>query len=230
MHLRRVRFCLIKIPLFLTIIVTMISLQNLSYHYGPAKRIAFPDWEVAQGKHCLILGGSGSGKTTLLHILAGLRKQTDGTVKVAGESLAALKGHRMDVFRGKNIGLIFQQPHLLGALTVQDNLLLAQYMAELPQDKQRIAQVLEALHLADRQQARVYELSQGEAQRIAIARAMLNKPKVVLADEPTASLDDENSNKVLDILEEQAALHNATLIIATHDKRVKDRISHQLKL
>lgn len=212
------------------IIASMISLQNLSFHYGPQKRITFPDWEVMQGKHCLILGGSGCGKTTLLHILAGLRRHSEGTVTVAGEPLAALKGHQMDVFRGKNIGLIFQKPHLLGALTVQDNLLLAQYMAELPQDKQRIAEVLEALKLAERQQARVYELSQGEAQRIAIARAVLNKPKVVLADEPTASLDDDNSTKVLDILEEQAAMHGATLIIATHDKRVKDRFTHQLKL
>ncbi len=208
----------------------MISLQNLRYAYGPTKKIQFPDWEVEQGNHSLILGGSGCGKTTLLHILAGLRISTEGVVKVGGELLAQKTGHQLDVFRGKNIGLIFQKPHLLAVLTVEDNLLLAQYMAELPQDKKRIAEVLDALQLGDRRHAKVFELSQGEAQRIAIARAVLNKPKVMLADEPTASLDDSNSQKVLDILEEQARQHSATLVIATHDQRVKDRFPQQLKL
>lgn len=208
----------------------MISLQQLSYSYGPAKAISFPDWELAQGDHSLILGGSGCGKTTLLHILAGLLRGTRGLAKVAGTDLSLLNGHQMDIFRGKHIGLIFQRPHLLSALTVEDNLLLAQYMAELPQDKKRISEVLGALQLGDRLHARVYELSQGEAQRIAIARAVLNKPRVLLADEPTASLDDSNSEKVLDILTEQARLHNATLVIATHDQRVKGRFPQQLIL
>jgi ABC-type lipoprotein export system ATPase subunit len=208
----------------------MISVQSVIYTYGPDKRLAFPDWEVVQGKHSLILGGSGCGKTTLLHLLAGLRTPTAGIVKAADQVLSELGGHRMDVFRGKHIGLIFQKPHLLSVLTVEDNLLLAQYMAELPQDKKRIRDVLDVLNLSDRRNAKVYELSQGEAQRIAIARAVLNKPKVILADEPTASLDDDNSEKVLNILEEQANMYNATLVIATHDQRVKSRFPHQLKL
>jgi ABC-type lipoprotein export system ATPase subunit len=208
----------------------MISVQSVIYTYGPAKDLIFPDWEVEQGKHSLILGGSGCGKTTLLHLLAGLRTPTAGIVKVADQVFSDLRGHRMDIFRGKNIGLVFQKPHLLSVLTVEDNLLLAQYMAELPQDKKRIRDVLEVLNLSDRRSAKVYELSQGEAQRIAIARAVLNKPKVILADEPTASLDDDNSEKVLNILEEQANLYNATLVIATHDQRVKNRFPHQLKL
>ncbi|WOK06954.1 ATP-binding cassette domain-containing protein [Imperialibacter roseus] len=208
----------------------MISVQSVIYTYGPDKHLAFPDWEVEQGKHSLILGGSGCGKTTLLHLLAGLRTPTGGIVKTAGQVLSELGGHRMDVFRGKHIGLIFQKPHLLSVLTVEDNLLLAQYMAELPQNKKRIRDVLDVLNLSDRRNAKVYELSQGEAQRIAIARAVLNKPKVILADEPTASLDDDNSEKVLNILEEQANVYNATLVIATHDQRVKSRFPHQLKL
>ncbi|WP_416867128.1 MAG: ABC transporter ATP-binding protein [Imperialibacter sp.] len=208
----------------------MISVQSVIYTYGPDKRLAFPDWEVEQGKHSLILGGSGCGKTTLLHLLAGLRTPTGGIVKAADQVLSEFGGHRMDVFRGKHIGLIFQKPHLLSVLTVEDNLLLAQYMAELPQDKKRIRDVLDVLNLSDRRNAKVYELSQGEAQRIAIARAVLNKPQVILADEPTASLDDDNSEKVLNILEEQANVYNATLVIATHDQRVKSRFPHQLKL
>lgn len=208
----------------------MIGVKNLTYSYDSSKHITFPPWEVARGEHSLILGGSGSGKTTLLHLLAGLLNASSGEVKVADADLALMRGHRMDVFRGKNIGLIFQRPHLISALTVEDNLLLAQYMAELPQDKNRIKEALEAMKLADRLHARVYELSQGEAQRISIARAVLNKPKVLLADEPTASLDDLNSEKVLDILTQQARQYNATLIIATHDQRVKNRFPHHLKL
>ncbi len=208
----------------------MISVKSLTYSYDSARGITFPAWEVAQGEHNLILGGSGSGKTTLLHILAGLLRPTSGEIKVADADLALMKGHRIDVFRGKNIGLIFQRPHLISALTVEDNLLLAQYMAELPQDKRRIREALAALQLADRLHARVYELSQGEAQRISIARAVLNKPKVLLADEPTASLDDLNCKNVLDILTEQARAYNATLIIATHDQRVKNQFPHHLKL
>lgn len=208
----------------------MIKLSNLKFSYGPAKTIAFPDWEAGQGSHSLILGGSGCGKTTLLHIMAGLKAVDTGTVVVAGQDLKQLKGHRLDVFRGGNIGLVFQKPHLLPVLTVGDNLLLAQYMAELKQDKSRIGEVLEALGLGDRWSAKMHELSQGEAQRVAIARAVLNKPQVVLADEPTASLDDANCDRVLDILEKQATLYNATLVIATHDQRVKERFANQLKL
>jgi len=208
----------------------MVSLSQLTYTYGNSKTISFPNWQVAQGQHSLILGGSGCGKTTLLHILAGLLRFENGDVTVAEMPLKTLKGHQLDVFRGKNLGLIFQKPHLLSALTVEDNLLMAQYMAELPQSRQRIKEVLEALQLSDRLRARVFELSQGEAQRIAIARAVLNKPKVLLADEPTASLDDDNCQRVLDILIEQATTHNATLVIATHDQRVKDRFPIQLKL
>lgn len=190
----------------------------------------YPDWEVAQGDHSLILGGSGCGKTTLLHLLAGLLRSQQGELVVAGTSLPSLGGAKLDSFRGKNIGLIFQKPHLINTLSVKDNLKLAQYLAHLPQDANRIEQVLSALDISGKANAKVYELSQGQQQRVAIARAVLNKPKVVMADEPTASLDDKNAFGVLDILEQQASDNQASLIIATHDQRIKDRIKTQLTL
>jgi putative ABC transport system ATP-binding protein len=208
----------------------MVRIKGLSYQYTGAQPVQYPDWEVAQGDHSLILGDSGCGKTTLLHLLAGLLKSQQGELMVAGTSLPQLGGAKLDSFRGKNIGLIFQKPHLINTLSVKDNLKLAQYLAQLPQDQYRIHQVLSALDIAGKANAKVYELSQGQQQRVAIARAVLNKPKVVMADEPTASLDDKNAFSVLDILEQQASDNQASLIIATHDQRIKDRIKTQLTL
>ncbi len=208
----------------------MVRIKGLSYQYTGAQPVQYPDWEVAEGDHSLILGGSGCGKTTLLHLLAGLLKSQRGELLVAGTSLPQLGGAKLDSFRGKNIGLIFQKPHLINTLSVKDNLKLAQYLAHLPQDQSRINQVLSALDISGKANAKVYELSQGQQQRVAIARAVLNKPKVVMADEPTASLDDKNAFGVLDILEQQASDNQASLIIATHDQRIKDRIKTQLTL
>jgi putative ABC transport system ATP-binding protein len=208
----------------------MIHIENLSVAYGPAKIIHFPEWRLAQGAQSLILGRSGSGKTTLLHVLSALLKPTGGQALVAGTNLAALSGRAADQFRGRNLGLIFQQPHLLDALSVADNLRSAQYFAGLPQDRQRIDAVLGELNLSDKKRHKPYELSQGEQQRAAIARAMLNQPKVILADEPTSALDDDNCEAVINLLLDQAQKHGATLIIATHDQRLKDRIAERLDL
>lgn len=208
----------------------MVEIRDLVYRYDHQTSIQYPNWKVQSGEHALILGGSGSGKTTLLHLLAGLLKTQEGEISIGGESMHTLSGQKLDAFRGKNIGLIFQQPHLLKSLNVQDNLRLAQYTAGLSQDIQRIKSVLEDLNLGEKLKSKVYELSQGQQQRVAIARAVLNKPLVIMADEPTASLDDENADAVLDMLEKQATSNKASLIIATHDSRVKAKISKTLEL
>jgi putative ABC transport system ATP-binding protein len=206
----------------------MISLQQVSFQYTPeSETLQFRDWAVAQGEHALILGSSGSGKTTLLHLLAGLLRPKSGQLKVGNEDLARLSGTKLDKYRGKNIGLVFQKPHLITALSLEQNLLMAQYLAGLKQDKKRVQEVSDALGLSHRRKALVHTLSQGEAQRASIARAVLNNPLVILADEPTSSLDDENCGRVLDILQQQAKSYHATLVIATHDQRVKDVISEQ---
>ena len=209
---------------------TMFQLTNLSHTYSSQQPILFPDWHARQGEKWLLTGASGTGKTTLLHILAGLRKPTAGQVTIAGTNLYELSGNQTDLFRGQNIGLVLQKAHLLSVLSVEDNLLLAQYMAGLAQDKNRIAQVLELLELGHKSKAMPHQLSQGQAQRVSIARAVLNQPKLLLADEPTSSLDDENCLKVLTLLESQAAACGATLVIATHDARIKARISNHLHL
>lgn len=205
----------------------MIEITALSVTFSDGKTLRFPDWYLPQGQSCLLIGNSGSGKTTLLHLLGGLRQPSTGTIKIANTDLAPLPKAQADRFRGRYIGLVFQQPHLIASLTVQQNLAAAQYFAGLPSNLERITEVLHQLHLSHRANAFPYQLSQGEQQRAAIARAMLNQPKVILADEPTSSLDDDNAHAVAQLLLEQAARYQATLVIATHDGRLKKLIPQQ---
>lgn len=216
---------------FFTILADMIQLENVAFQYSPQSALLqFPDWTVSAGKHAVLLGASGSGKTTLLHLLAGLLRPTQGKIVIGSQDIARLRGSALDRFRGQKLGLVFQQPHLLNSLTLEQNLLLAQYLAGIKQDRKVIRETLASLSLDHRRTARVTTLSQGEAQRAAIARAVLNKPVTILADEPTSSLDDPNCERVLELLQNQASAHGATLLIVTHDQRVKDHISQQLTL
>lgn len=208
----------------------MILIDNLNFGYSEQQILAIPRMEVKESEHLLILGNSGSGKTTLLHILGGLLSPKEGKVIIGETDLYGLSGSQRDKYRGQNIGLVFQKAHLISALSVQDNLLLAQYLSGAAQDKGRIHEVLTELNLGDKMTKRVRQLSQGEQQRVTIARALLNRPRVILADEPTASLDDDNAAVVLNMLKAQAEKYQASLIIATHDQRVKDQFDLQLNL
>lgn len=208
----------------------MISTRSVTHNYTPGYSLKFADWNIKQAGHWVILGASGSGKTTLLHILTGLLKPTSGSVIINDTAVYELSDARLDRFRGQHIGVVFQQPHLIKSLKVDENLQIAQYLAGLKQDDARINEVLENLNLADKKKQYPNQLSQGQLQRVAIARAVVNKPQLILADEPTSSLDDKNTADVLNLLQTQAAECGATLIIATHDKRVKDRIPNQYEL
>ena len=208
----------------------MISVRGLAHRYGGQEALRLADWRVAQGDRWLILGPSGCGKTTLLHVLAGLVRPSEGQVEVAGESLLRLEGARLDRWRATTVGIVLQALHLVKHLSVRDNLRLAQYLAKTPQDDARIDDTLGALGVGAKSARRPSELSQGEQQRVAIARAVVNRPKLVLADEPTANLDDASAATVVDLLAEQAARHGATLVVATHDARVKGKFRERLEL
>jgi len=208
----------------------MIAIENLQVRYNLQTALSFPDWALPQGEKCLLLGNSGSGKTTLLHVLAGLLTPYGGKVHIAGQELFALSKVKRDRFRGQNIGLVFQRPHLVAALSVADNLRMAQYFANLPQSGSRVNEVLNDLGIAEKQNSGIHELSQGQQQRASIARALLNKPKLILADEPTSSLDDRNCEAVAKLLLEQSAKYRATLVISTHDQRLKSIIPNQFNL
>ena len=208
----------------------MISIKGVSYRYPSGKKIAFPDFQMEKGSHFLLLGESGSGKTTLLHLLGGLLKSQGGSITVEGNEITAMTETQLDHFRGKHTGFVFQKNHLIPSLTVKRNLLLAPWLADLKQDEQRVARVLEHLGLSEYKNTTVTELSQGQAQRVAIARAVLNNPAVIFADEPTSSLDDRNCARVADLLLEVASEGDSTLIIATHDQRLKSRVNQHIIL
>jgi putative ABC transport system ATP-binding protein len=208
----------------------MFSFKNLSHQYSPVKSISFKDWQTLQGEQWLMTGISGSGKTTLLQIISGLLEPSAGEITISGTELYKLSGAKRDTFRGQAIGLVLQKPHLIDTLSVIENLLLTQYLAGLKQDKNRIREVLQALQLSDKEKSMPHTLSQGEAQRVSIARAVLNKPKLLLADEPTASLDDINAEKVVQLLKTQAQECNATLVVSTHDNRVKPQFEKLYQL
>ena len=208
----------------------MLSLRELRHDDGGKGALSLRAWDAGRGERWLILGASGCGKSTLLHIIAGLLQPSAGTVVVDGQDFSALKPAALDRLRARRIGIVLQKLHLMRTLSVLENVLLPQYLAGLPQDRARAMQLLGGLGLADKAAAKPRALSQGQAQRVAIARALVNRPALLLADEPTTSLDDAACDRVLDTLFAQADAVGATLLIATHDQRVKRRVGQVLEL
>lgn len=208
----------------------MLETKNIKYAYKGQPQLQFPDITCQQGEQWLLLGQSGCGKTTLLHLLGGLMPPQEGEIKINNTSIGSLSQSALDQFRGKNIGIIFQQSHFVKAITVEENLALAQNLAGVSINKRRIHSILEQLNLGHKLDAKPNNLSQGEQQRVAIARAIINQPSVILADEPTSALDDKNCTEVVKLLEQQAKESNAALLIVTHDTRLKALIPNQIEL
>lgn len=210
--------------------MTAIRIKSLQLSFNTKSQLTFPDWSVEKQSEALILGPSGSGKTTLLHLLSGLASPTNGEIEVNGSKLHEMTGSELDKFRKKQVGIVFQQPHLIKSLSVIENLQLARHLGDLPQDNKWIEEIIEQLDLGEIKDRNVKKISQGQAQRVAIARSIMNRPTILFGDEPTASLDDENCEKVISLLKQEAKLCGATLVIATHDQRVKKEFDHQLVL
>ncbi|MBL8511640.1 MAG: ABC transporter ATP-binding protein [Betaproteobacteria bacterium] len=208
----------------------MVELRGLSAGYGSRVVLSHDALHIGPGEHTLLLGPSGCGKTTLLNILAGLAEPLSGEVWIDGTLMSALSESQRDRFRGQKIGLIMQRLHLINALNIQDNLRLTQRLVGHSADPVRIHEVLTALGLADKGRCYPATLSQGEAQRVAVARAVMNRPSLILADEPTAALDDANCGAAIRLLFEQAERHGATLVVATHDARIKPHFARWVQM
>jgi putative ABC transport system ATP-binding protein len=183
-----------------------------------------PDLRLRSGRAVALTGVSGSGKTTALLALAGIRAPESGRIWLEASELWTLPRAHRDRLRGQRIGLVFQSFHLVDAVSVEDNLRLAATCAGLRPDRDRIRMLLEWLDIATLRRRRADRLSQGQMQRVAVARALVNKPALILADEPTSALDDGNAKALLDLLRHAASEHNAALLVATHDRRVLDAV------
>lgn len=199
----------------------MIQTRQLRYQYPGGPLLSFNDVNAPQGATLLLRGASGAGKSTWLALAAGLLAATSGEITVAGQALAGLGRAQRDRWRGLNLGFLPQKLHLSEALTVRENLALAYFAIGVPQDAAAIARALDALGVGELAPRKPSQLSGGQAQRVALARAVLMKPRVILADEPTASLDDQAAAAALKLLEQSAFDCDATLVIATHDARVR---------
>ncbi|WP_460838598.1 ABC transporter ATP-binding protein [Noviherbaspirillum agri] len=200
----------------------MLQISDLRYRYPSATspQLSVQAFSLAKGQHAIILGPSGCGKSTLLHLLAGILTPQQGTLIVAGTDVASLSARAADAWRGKTVGFLPQRLALVPSLSVRENLLLSAYANGGHADVARADALLEALGLSDEAGRKPHQLSQGQQQRVAIARALSNHPMLLLADEPTANLDDSACAAAINLLASQASASGASLVIATHDARV----------
>ena len=208
----------------------MVKINGLTYNYSSEVQLTFPDFSLSKGEQALILGQSGCGKTTLLHLLSGLLKPNSGDVGVENENISKMSGAVLDKFRGANIGIVFQTPHFIEALTVKENLMLTQSLAGKSKDVGKVKNLLVDLGIESKLNSKLNALSVGERQRVSIARALVNSPALILADEPTSALDDKNCDAVLKLVREQAKKYNSTLLIVTHDNRLKNQFDKRIEL
>ena len=208
----------------------MLKSNSIQFTYDGEKKFKFPDLNINSGESLLVLGESGVGKTTFIQLLAGLLKPSSGSLELNSINYSNLSSKKMDEFRGKNIGMIFQSPHFVRNISIIENLLLSLHLSNQKLDKEYAENILSQIGLAEKMNSLPDELSQGEQQRAAIALAVIKNPDLILADEPTSSLDDTNCQKIISLLKEQSASKNAKLIIITHDNRLKSQFKKSIIL
>ena len=209
--------------------MTLVETKNLSFRYSTKEQeFTFPDIQLSKGENLLISGKSGSGKTTLLHLLSGVLVPLNGTIHIDDVATKTLKPHEMDEFRGKKIGIIFQENYFIESLSVKSNLIYISKLCGLKPDNVYIEKLLKELDIEKLSGKKPGQLSRGELQRFSIARALVNKPVVLLADEPTSSLDDENCMRFIELVKQIGELHKLSLILATHDSRLKPKFKNHI--
>jgi lipoprotein-releasing system ATP-binding protein len=198
----------------------MLICENLSFSIDGHKLISDINFNIKNQKDLLITGPSGVGKTTLLSILCGLQKPTEGNIKYNNINLYDLKEDKIDDFRGKQLGIVFQNFNLINSFTIKQNLDLANTVST-SQESDHLYKLLQRIGLAEKSHLQVSKLSTGEKQRLAVARAFIGNPKWVFCDEPTSSLDDKNTDIIVNLIKEESLRSKASLILITHDKRVR---------
>ncbi len=208
----------------------MIETRDVVVRFGSGGTIRLPDLTLAPGESLALTGPSGSGKSTCLMVVAGMLTPTEGEVQIGNRAWEAIPHRERDQYRGRMIGFIPQEPHLVPTLTVAQNVRLARYLAGLPQEQSAIQAALAAVGIEELAMRLPATLSRGQQQRTAVARALVNQPQVILADEPTASLDDDHCQAVLTQLLTSAHRLQAVLLVATHDARVRRHVADSITM
>jgi putative ABC transport system ATP-binding protein len=208
----------------------MVYTEDLTFQYQENKIFNFPSICCNSNETLLITGNSGVGKTTLLHLLSGLLPPKTGKIIINQTDIATLRGNKLDQFRGKNISIILQKSYFVASLNVLENLELTSWLALSKKQTALAKDLLNQLGLNEFLHKKTSELSVGQQQRVSIARALINHPKVIFADEPTSSLDDENTENVQELLTNMAKNYGASLVIVTHDSRLKNNIQKNIML
>ena len=191
--------------------------KNLDFVVANNTILSKLNFSVDNGSHLIVSGPSGSGKSTLINLMSGLLRPTSGNISFEGKDYSKLTEKDIDEIRSKNFGLIFQRLHLIKHLTVEQNILLGFNKLKSPD----IKELIEDIGLTSKRKQLAKNLSFGESQRVAIARGVINNPKIIFADEPTSSLDDINTKKVLELISAQAKKNKSSIVISSHDERVK---------
>lgn len=198
----------------------MLKTESIRFKYNEKREFSFPDIYCEKGSELLIKGPSGTGKTTLLHLLGGLLPPDSGKIFIGEKDISHMKGASLDAYRGKHVGIVFQRSHFLSALTVKENLEARCVFAGVKPDENAIISLLEELEIASHANVLPHTMSQGQQQRLSIARAIVHQPELILADEPTSSLDDKNCEIVSSLLLRQSKRAGAALVVVSHDNRL----------
>ena len=206
--------------------MALLELKNVSKIYGELKALDNVSIRVDKGEWVAIMGPSGSGKSTMMNIIGCMDKPTKGEVLLDGEDISKLPGKRLTDIRRDKIGLIFQQFHMVTYLTAVENVMVAQYYHSMP-DEQEALEALGRVGLRERAKHLPSQLSGGEQQRVCVARALINHPELILADEPTGNLDEANENIVLDLFR-QLHREGTTLIVVTHDVLEHGKVAREV--
>ncbi len=213
---------------------TLIRAENVSRQYRLGDTVIHAvsnlSLEICSGEFLALLGSSGSGKSTLLNLLAGLDRPTSGAIHVQGQDLATLDSQELARYRRDTVGMVFQSFNLLPRMTLEENVELPLRLAEVDRAErnQRVTQALEHVHLAARRRHRPSELSGGEQQRGALARALVNRPTILFADEPTGNLDTATGDQVLLLLREIQETLGMTIIMVTHERPLAERFANRI--
>jgi len=209
---------------------SLIKVSELGHSYGDREVLSIAEWHLIRGKHQLLLGPSGSGKTTLLSILTGLLRPTSGQVSFHINSALDISVDTISKHIASVFGVVFQDHHLITSLTLEENIRLAQQLSSRGLDNDWGDHLLEKMGLYARRKDKPDMLSRGEIQRAAIARAASTRPPILIADEPTSALDDKNSEQVMALLQTLSEEFGATLLVASHDKRIMSYFDERLEL